>query len=100
MEKKKDPAFQTAIINAYIQKAEEAKKSGNTQLAAEGFTAAIAALTEARAADPSNPDLLGTLINLYIEAGKAQDAMPLMKEAVAKDPKNKVYQNDLGLLLL
>src|ERR1043166_128455 len=26
--------------------------------------------------------------------------MPLIKEAVDKDPKNKVYQNDLGLLLL
>ena len=100
LERKKDPVFQTAIINAYIQKAEEAKKSGNAQTASESFAAAIAALTEARAADPSNPDLLGTLINLYIEAGKAQDAMPLMKEAVEKDPKNKVYQNDLALLLL
>jgi tetratricopeptide (TPR) repeat protein len=99
-ERKKDPTFQTSMINAYIQKAEEAKKAGNAQAANESFNAAIAILTEARAADPSNPDLLGTLINLYIESGKAQDAMPLMKEAVEKDPKNKVYQNDLALLLL
>jgi tetratricopeptide (TPR) repeat protein len=97
---KKDPAFQTAIINAYIQKAEEAKKSGNTAGANENFAAAIASVTAARVSDPANPDLLGTLINLYIESGKASDAMPLMKEAVGKDPKNKVYQNDLGLLLM
>jgi tetratricopeptide (TPR) repeat protein len=97
---RKDPPLAASLINAYIQKAEESKKNGKTAEAAEGFNQAITALTEQRAANPGDDEMMGTLINLYIEAGRTKDAMPLIKEAVDKDPKNKVYQNDLGLLLL
>lgn len=100
MARKNDPSLETGVINAYLMKAQQAKKAGNAQSTDENYNAAIAELTKSRMADPSNADLLGTLINVYIEAGKAADAMPLIKEAVEKDPRNKVYQNDLGLLLL
>jgi tetratricopeptide (TPR) repeat protein len=97
---KKDSKLSSSLINAYIQKAEDAKKTGKTAESAEAFNQAIAALTAERAANPGDEELIGTLINLYIEAGRTKDALPLIKEAVEKDPKNKVYQNDLGLLLL
>jgi tetratricopeptide (TPR) repeat protein len=96
---RKDPQISSSLINAYIQKAEDAKKSGKTAEATESFDKAIAAMTEQRAANPSDDELMGTMINVYIDAGRAKDALPLIKEAVTKDPKNKVYQNDLGLLL-
>ncbi len=100
LETKQSPELTMMVINAYIQKAENAKKAGKTTEAAENFNQAIAAMTAARAANPGDEEMLGTLINVYIEAGRTKDALPLIKEAVEKDPKNKVYQNDLGLLLL
>jgi tetratricopeptide (TPR) repeat protein len=98
--RKKDPQLSTYLINAYVGKAEEARKANNTQEATTSFNSAIAELQEARKASPNNPELLSTLINVFIEAGRASDALPYIKEAVAKDPSNKVFQNDLGLLLM
>ncbi|TLY30905.1 MAG: tetratricopeptide repeat protein [Ignavibacteria bacterium] len=100
LEIRKSPELSMMLINAYIQKAENAKKADKTTEAAENFNQAIAAMAAARAANPGDEEMLGTLINVYIEAGRTKDALPLIKEAVEKDPKNKVYQNDLGLLLL
>ena len=100
LQRKPDPLFSTFLINAYVTKAQDAKKANNKAEADANFAMAIAALTEARKADPENQELLSTLINLYIEAGQAKDAMPYMKEAIEKDPKNKVFQNDLGLLMM
>lgn len=97
---RKDPQLSSSLINAYIQKAEDAKKAGKTAEATEGFNRAIAALSDQIKQNPGDEELLRTQINLYIEAGRSMDALPLIKEAVAKDPKNKVYQNNLGLLLL
>ncbi|MBI4548974.1 MAG: tetratricopeptide repeat protein [Ignavibacteriae bacterium] len=100
LERKKDPQFVTYLINAYLQKGSDAKKAGNTQQAEEYFDLAIKELIEVRKENPNDPELLGTLINVHIEAGRAQDGMPYIREAVEKEPNNKVYQNDLGLLLL
>jgi tetratricopeptide (TPR) repeat protein len=98
--RKNDPQFWTFLINAYVTKAEEAKTAGNKEESDKYFNEAISALTEARKNDPANVELLATLINVYIEAGRATEAMPYIKEAVEKDPTNKVFQNDLGLLLM
>jgi tetratricopeptide (TPR) repeat protein len=98
--RKSDPQFWTFLINAYVTKAEEAKTAGNKAESDKYFNEAISALTEARKSDPANVELLATLINVHIEAGRATEAMPYIKEAVEKDPTNKVFQNDLGLLLL
>ena len=98
--RKNDPTFWTFLINAYVMKAADAKKAGNKAESDKYFNDAISALTEARKTDPEDVALLATLINVYIEAGRAVEAMPYIKEAVEKDPTNKVFQNDLGLLLL
>ena len=100
LEHKKDSQFAGYLINAYVTKAEDAKKANNQAEADANFNNAIATLSDARASDPNNQELLSTLINVYIEAGRANEATPLIKEAVAKDPSNKVFQNDLGLLLM
>lgn len=100
LERKSDMQFSTYLINAYVAKAENAKKANNKQEADANFTNAIAALTDARNNDPTNHELLSTLINVYIEAGRASDALPFIKEALVNDPYNKVFQNDLGLLLM
>lgn len=100
LERKHDTQFSTYLINAYVMKAEEAKKAGNKTDTEMYFNLAITTLTDARKADPENQEYLSTLINVYIEAGRPTDAMPYIKEAVDKDPSNKVFQNDLGLLLM
>jgi predicted Zn-dependent protease len=100
LEHKKDPQFYGYLVNAYVTKAEEAKKANNKADADANFGNAITALNDARAADPGNQELLSTLINVYIEAGRTSEALPFIKEAVDKDPSNKVFQNDLGLLLM
>jgi tetratricopeptide (TPR) repeat protein len=98
LDRKKDPQTSTFLINAYLQKAGELKKSGKD--ATEYYNAAIDELTKARVADPENQELLGTLINVYIDASRPKEAVPFIREAVARDPKNKIFQNDLGLLLM
>ncbi len=97
---KKDSEVYINLINAYIRKGENAKSAGNTDEASKSLNDAIGALNEARTLQPDNSDLLGTLINVYIEADRAKEAVPLIREAITKDPQNKVFQNDLGLLLM
>ena len=100
LERKSDPETSLDLIRAYIRKAETAKASNNETEANTYFSKAIDAITAARKSDPNDQGLLGELINLYIEAGRAKEALPFIQEAVQKDPKNKVYQNNLGLLLM
>ena len=100
LERKSDPDVSLDLIRAYIRKAESAKSSNNETEANSYFSKAIDAINSARVSDPDNQALLGELINLYIETGRAKEAVPSLREAVKKDPKNKVYQNDLGLLLM
>ncbi len=96
---KKDPHISSALINAYIQKAEDAKKAGKNAEASESFDHAIKAMTEQRAENPSDDELMNSMIGVYIDAGRSKEALPLIKESVEKDPKNKTNQNNLGLLL-
>ena len=97
---KKDIEISKTLIDANISKAERAKQNGNKEEAANSYSDAIAALTEARATAPDDPELLETLINLYISADRTKEAIPFLQEAVTKDPKNKEFQHDLGLLML
>ena len=100
LERRKSPETSISLINAYIRKATDAKNAGKTAEASEYFGNAIAALTEGRASDPENQELLTSLIEIYIEADRAKEAVPLMREALGKNPDNKILQNNLGLLLL
>jgi len=100
LDHKKDPEYFRMIIIAYTQKGEDAEAKGSKQDATTSYTNAIAELIEARKLDPNNEDLLRTMIDLYIRVGKAEEAKPAMREAIAKDPNNKVYLYDLGVLLM
>jgi Flp pilus assembly protein TadD len=98
--RRNDPQFTAYIIDAMIKKADDAKAKGDKQTANEYLNKAIIEIDSARKANPDDSEMLGSMINLYIEAGRSKEAMPYMREAIQKDPKNKVFQNDLGLLLM
>ncbi|MFI5252764.1 MAG: tetratricopeptide repeat protein [Bacteroidota bacterium] len=99
-ERKDDPNFTSYIIDAEIKKSEDARAKGDKQTADEYLNKAIEDIKTARTKNPDDSELLNTMINLYIEADRSKEAMPYMRIAIDKDPKNKVFQNDLGLLLM
>ncbi len=68
--------------------------------AAESFNKAIKVLEEGRKYFPENPDLLLNLSNSYINAGKVEVALDVFKTGVEKDPSNKYYRYNYGVLLL
>ena len=100
LKKKKDPELYRMLINTYSLMAEEAEGKGNKKVADENYNNALMQLTDARKVDPENEDLLRIMIDLYIRVGKANDAKPAMREALQKDPKNKLYNYNLGALLM
>jgi tetratricopeptide (TPR) repeat protein len=99
-ERKDDPQFTLYIIDAMIKKSQDARAKGDKQAANDYLNRAITEISAARSKNPDDTEMLSTMINLYIEAGRSKEAMPYMREAIQKDPKNKVFQNDLGLLLM
>jgi tetratricopeptide (TPR) repeat protein len=64
------------------------------------FNKAIKVLEEGRKYFPDNPELLLTLSNSYINADKVEIALNTFKEGVDKDPQNKYYRYNYGVLLL
>ncbi len=68
--------------------------------AVENFNESIKVLEEGREQYPDNPELLLTLSNAYINAGKVDVALSSFKDLVAKDPENKYYHYNYGVLLL
>jgi tetratricopeptide (TPR) repeat protein len=68
--------------------------------ATENFNNAIQVLEEGRKYFPDNPELLLTLSNSYINAGKVDVALDVFKTGVEKDPENQYYRYNYGVLLL
>lgn len=68
--------------------------------AQEDFNKAIQVLEDGRKYYPSNSDILLTLSNSYINAGKVGVAIDAFKAGVEKDPQNKYYRYNYGVLLL
>src|SRR5208283_1773692 len=89
-----------SIINGYIKKGDTAQDKGNKQEATDDYNNAITSLQEARTLDPSNQDFLSSMIELYVKLNRADEAKPYMYEAIAKDPSNKLYQYNIGVLLM
>ncbi|MBA4312987.1 MAG: hypothetical protein C0417_10195 [Chlorobiaceae bacterium] len=89
-----------SLINAYLQKAQAAEAKSDKEQATIEYTNAINAILEARKFDPENGELLTIMIDLHIRTGKANEAKPYIREAIAKDPLNKIYQYNLGVLLM
>ena len=68
--------------------------------AVEMFDKAIEVLEEGRKVYPENADMLVALSNSYIGANKIDVAMEAFKEGVEKEPDNKFYRYNYGVLLL
>ncbi|HSD65017.1 MAG TPA: tetratricopeptide repeat protein [Ignavibacteriaceae bacterium] len=68
--------------------------------AQEYFNKAIQVLEEGRKSFPGNSDILLTLSNSYINAGKVDVALSAFKAGVESDPQNKYYRYNYGVLLL
>lgn len=95
-----DPVITNALIEYYLNKADELKAAGNEAGAMENYNLALTELKEARTIDDSNPDLLNAMIDTYIKIGKSEEAIPLMEEGLSKDPTNRDYHYNLGVLLM
>jgi len=68
--------------------------------AVELYNNAINVLEEGRQLYPENADMLVALSNSYLGANKIEVAMDAFKEGVEKEPDNKYYRYNYGVLLL
>jgi tetratricopeptide (TPR) repeat protein len=81
-------------------------KYGSSKVAADSITAmenynkAVSVLEEGRKNFPNDSDILLLLSNAYIGANKISVAIDAFKAGVEKDPKNKYYRYNYGVLLL
>jgi tetratricopeptide (TPR) repeat protein len=89
----------TMIINAYITKAQSANAKGDKAAAADNYNNAITMMQEARKLEPDNDELLTRMIDVYIGAGRPNEAKPYIEEALKKDPTNKLYEYNLGVIM-
>lgn len=64
------------------------------------YTNAIKILTEGTVAHPNSDNLRSTLINAYVEANRAKEALDLFKDEVVRNPNNKVSHYNYGVVLL
>ena len=79
------------------------RNDGNPQdsiEAVEMYDKAIEVLEDGRKLYPENADMLVALSNSYIGANKIDVAMEAFKEGVKKEPDNKFYRYNYGVLLL
>ncbi|MDI6765266.1 MAG: tetratricopeptide repeat protein [Bacteroidota bacterium] len=100
IKRKQTPVLHTSLINVYLTKAQNADAKNDKTTAGENYTNAISAILDARKLEPDNAELLATMIDIHVRLGKANEAKPYIREAVAKDPSNKLYQYNLGVLLM
>jgi len=103
----KSASLEPLLIDAYSakysainQKIQKAEAGGDKQGAAGLYKDALSTIAEARRLYPDNADLMALEIDLYVRSGKAEEAKPSIRTALQKDPGNKVYNYNLGVLLL
>ena len=64
------------------------------------YEKAASAFEIAYKSDPGNADNITNLIDVYERTKKSDKAMPLTRDAVARDPNNKVFRYAYGVFLL
>lgn len=64
------------------------------------FARSTAAFEKAYTANPGNADNITNLIDVYERTKQTDKAMSLTRDAVARDPKNKVFRYAYGVFLL
>jgi len=85
------------------EKTSSYRMSENTQDsvdANEYYYKSIAVLEEGTKLYPEEGDMLRTLSAAYIEVGEAEIALSSLKSLVEKEPNNKTYRYNYGVLLL
>jgi tetratricopeptide (TPR) repeat protein len=86
-----------------VEKNSSYRMSGNAQDsvdAAAYYNKSIALLEDATKLYPDEADMLKTLSSAYIEVGKVDVALSSFKALVERDPENKTYRYNYGVLLL
>lgn len=86
--------------NALLDKYSTSKDKNDSLKAMEEYAKTINLLEEGRKLHGDNSDLLMILSNAYINANKLDIAMDAFAAGVKKDPNNKYYRYNYGVLLL
>lgn len=76
------------------------KVAADSLAAFDYYNKAVTVLEEGRKNHPNDADILLLLSNSYIGANKISVAIDAFKAGVEKDPKNKFYRYNYGVLLL
>lgn len=87
----------------YYNKGQMLQSNGTHQDSVEAkklFVSAVEVLQEGKKFYPDDADILLFLSNSYIAADKIDVAIDAFKAGVEKDPKNKFYRYNYGVLLL
>jgi len=98
----KDPNNAEAAIflgQLYYLKGGELKSADDPAAAAQ-FGKAAEAFEIAYRADPSNTETIANLIDSYEQAGQSDKALALTRDAVERDPENKVFRYAYGVFLV
>lgn len=98
----KDPTNADAasfLGQLYYMKAGELRDAGDPGAPA-AYGKAAGAFEVAYKADPSNAETIANLIDSYEQAGQSDKALALTRDAVERDPQNKVFRYAYGVFLL
>jgi tetratricopeptide (TPR) repeat protein len=99
LQKEKSEDAYRLLGEIYYEKGNDLKSTDSA--AASGYyDKAVKLLEEGRKAYPDNTDILLLLSNSYIAANKIEVAIDAFKTGVEKDPTNKYYRYNYGVLLL
>ncbi|MEG8945823.1 tetratricopeptide repeat protein [Rosettibacter firmus] len=86
--------------NQLIDNYKTSKNPADSIQAYENFNKAIEVLEKGQAKYPDDGEILLRLSNAYISANKLDVAMTAFKTGVEKEPNNKFYRYNYGVLLL
>ncbi|HUN65613.1 MAG TPA: tetratricopeptide repeat protein [Bacteroidota bacterium] len=99
--------FDTMIIDAYRAKLDNInqkiftlEKAGKKTETTPLYQEAITTINTARKDYPSDLDLIAIQTDFYVRSGRANEAKPTIREAIAKEPGNKLNHYNLGVLLM
>jgi len=101
-----DKSFSTAydIAREHYNEAVQLRETGQSEKSKNEFTAAINVLNEAKVYTNTDAQLQSQsddiLLSSYLETGDTLIAMKSYSDAVTKDPNNKVYRLNYGILLM
>ena len=90
-------------FNMGTQNTSAYRMSGNAQDSIDAlahYNNSIAVLEEGTKLYPDDGDMLRTLSAAYIEVGEEEIALSSLKSLVDKEPENKIYRYNYGVLLL